>query len=239
MKFNSILGVFIALLAITIVISAVSAADLADDFNNDNFAINIASGSNFTESVNVANKDIVLSIFENSANDSKDANSIIYFKDQTADKSEINNFIKDLENGGEKVEETDKYVVLKNTQNFKDFDVMDEVNGIFNFIGSIFSSGDGLNISADGSSVSFSGKGLEVSDASGENVSITTDGISVSGESSDNETVDVSSDVGSDIENSDYSLYLKNQNNDEVIVISGNNLELLKQMAETVSFNEN
>lgn len=105
---------------------------------------------------------------------------------------------------------------------------MDEVNGIFNFIGSIFSSGDGLNISADGSSVSFSGKGLEVSDASGENVSITTDGISVSGESSDNEAVDVSSDVGSDIENSDYSLYLKNQNNDEVIVISGNNLELLK-----------
>ena len=84
------------MLAITLVISAVSAVDLVDGFNNDNFAVNVASGTNFTESVNVANKDMVLSIFENS----KDANSIIYFKDQTADKSEINNFIKDLDNGG-------------------------------------------------------------------------------------------------------------------------------------------
>ena len=32
---------------------------------------------------------------------------------------------------------------------------------------------------------------------------------------------------------------MKNQNNGEVIVISGNNLEVLKSMAETVSFNGN
>ena len=88
------------MLAITLVISAVSAVDFVDGFNNDNFAVNVASGTNFTESVNVANKDMVLSIFENSSDDSKDANSIIYFKGQTADKSEINNFIKDLDNGG-------------------------------------------------------------------------------------------------------------------------------------------
>ena len=109
----------------------------------------------------------------------------------------------------------------------------------FNIAVSIFSS-DGLNVSADDNSISLSSNGFKVSSADGENVSITSDGVSVSGNSSaGNETVNVSSDLDSNIKNSDYSIYMKNQNNGEVIVISGNNLEVLKSMAETVSFNGN
>ena len=237
LKINSkSLGVLLTLLAAAMVISAVSAVDLANTFDNDNFGIDVLSGTNFTETVNITNKDMNLVIFENSGNDSSDVNSIIYFKDSTSDKSEINSFIKDLEDGGSKVEETDKYVVLKNNQNSHDFDI-DDVDDIFSFVGSIFSS-DGLNLSADGNSISFSSNGLEISDANGGNVSITSEGVNVS-EGFDNETVNVSDDVDSNIENCDYSIYLKSQSNDKVIVIYGNNLELLKAMSETVSFNEN
>ena len=104
-------------------------------------------------------------------------------------------------------------------------------------VGSIFSD-EGFNVTSDGNSVSISNKGLEVSDANGQNVSITSEGVSVS-DGAGNETVNVSSDVDSNIKDCDYSIYLKNQGNDKVIVVSGNNLELLKSMAETVSFNEN
>ena len=145
-----------------------------------------------------------------------------------------------MERDANKVEETDKYVVLENNQNFVDFDFANDLDSFFNMIDDFFSSDKDINLSADGNSVSLSDKGLEVSDADGENVSITTEGVSVSsGNSSGNETVNVSNDVdvNSEIENSDYSIYLKNQDNDKVIVISGNNLELLKAMAETVSFN--
>lgn len=236
LKINSkILGVLLALLATAMVISAASAVDLANDFNNDGFAMNVASGTNFTQTVNVSTGDISLVIFENSATNAGDANSVIYFKDFTADKKEIAGFINDLEKDGNKVEETDKYVVLENTKNFNGFDI-GNVDDIFNFVGSIFSD-EGLNVSADGNSISLSKNGLEVFDNSGENVSISADGVSVSSPS-DNETVDVSSDVGSNIEDSDYSVYLKG-NDDKVIVISGNNLELLKSMAETVSFDDN
>lgn len=221
------------------VISAASAVDLAKDFNSDNFTINVFSGSNFTETVNISTSDIKLVVFENSGANSSDANSMVYFKDSTVDKTEITGFIRDLENEGTKIEETDKYVVLENNQKSVDFDGFNNLDGIFNFISSMFSS-DGVNISSEGNTVSFSSNGLNVSDADGENVSITSEGVSVSGnESSDNETVNVSSDVSSNIENSQYSIYLKNQDNNKVIVLSGNNLELLKAMAETVTFNEN
>ena len=234
MKFSSkVFGILIALLAITMVISAASAVDLVKDFSNDNFGIDIISGANFSEAVNIATGDMNLVVFENSGNNSHDANSIIYFKDSTADKKEIAGFINDLEKDGNKVEETDKYVVLKNTHNSKDFDFGNDIGNIFNMVGSIFSD-EGLNVSSEGNSISLSDKGLEVSDANGENVSITSEGVSVSG----NGTVNVSSDVNSNIENSDYSIYLKNNDNDKVIVISGNNLEALKAMAKTASFNE-
>lgn len=221
------------------IISAASAVDLVNNFSNGDFEVKVASGTNFTDSVNVTTNNMKLLIFENSGIDSSDVNSIIYFKDSTADKNQINDFIKDLEKDGSKVEETDKYVVLKNSQNSKDFNISDNIDGLFNFAGGLVSS-DGLNVSADGNSISLSSNGIEVSSADGENVSVTSEGISVSGNSSEgNESVNVSSDVDSNIKNSDYSIYLKNQDNGEVIVISGNNLELLKSMAETVSFNGN
>ncbi len=241
LKINSkIFGILLALFAIGMVISAASAVDLANEFKNEDFGVNVASGTDFNETVNIDVSNIKLAIFENSGSTSSDANSIIYFKDYSADKKEISGFIDDLEKNGKKVEETDKYVVLENTHNFNSIDIGNDLDGIFNFVGNIFSSGDGLNLSADGNSISLSGDGLKVSDADGENVSISTDGISVSGSSaSGNETVNVSSDVDSNIEDSQYSIYLKNSDNDKVIVISGNNLELLKEMAESASFNEN
>ncbi len=221
------------------VISAASAVDLAKDFNNDDFTINVFSGSNFAETVNISTSDINLVVFENSGVNSSDANSMVYFKDSTADKTEITGFIRDLENGGTKIEETDKYVILENNQKSDDFDVFNNIGSVFNFISSMFSS-EGVNISSEGNTVSFSSDGLNVSDADGENVSITSEGVIVSGnESSGNETINVSSDVSSNIENCQYSIYLKNQDNNKVIVLSGNNLELLKAMAETVTFNEN
>lgn len=241
LKINSkILGILLSSLAIAMVISAASAVDLVSDFNNDNFGMDVASGTNFTETVNITTGDINLVIFENSADNSNDANSIIYFKDSTSNKKEITDFVKDLERDGTKVEETDKYVVLKNNHNSHGFDIAEDFNnigGIFNMVGSIFSD-EGFNVTSEGNSISLSSNGLEVSDANGENVSITSEGINVSGEAN-NETVNVSSDVDSNIKDCDYSIYLKNQDNDKVIVISGNNLELLKAMAETVSFNEN
>lgn len=216
------------------VISAASAVDLADNFGNGDFAVKVASGANFTECVNIGVNDIKLVVFENSGKGSGDVNSIILFKDSSANKTDMNSFIKDLEKNGNKVEETDKYVVLKNTQVSNGFDVEKDLDSIFNFVGGIFSD-EGLNVSADGNSVSISDKGLEISDASGENVSITSKGVSVSGgSSSGNETVNVSTDVNSNIADSDYSVYLNN-NNDKVIVISGNNLDVLKAMAETAS----
>ena len=238
MKVNSkILGVLLSSLAIAMVISAASAVDLVSDFNNGDFGIDVASGANFTETVNIVTGDINLVIFENSANNSNDVNSIIYFKDSTSDKKEVTGFVKDLERDGTKVEETDKYVVLKNNHKSHGFDIGNDIGDIFNMVGSIFSD-EGFNVSSDGNSVSISSKGLEVSDANGENVSITSEGVKVS-DGVGNETVNVSSDVDSNIKDCDYSIYLKNQAGDKVIVISGNNLELLKAMAETFSFNEN
>ena len=240
-KLNSkILGILLALLAITMVISTASAVDLVKGIDNDNFGIDVIPGANFDESVNIGVGDMDLVVFENSGNNTGDVDSIIYFKDSSANKNEIDGFIEDLERNGNKVEETDKYVVLENNQNFVDFDFANDLDGFFNMVDDFFSSDEGLNLSAEGNSVSLSDKGLEVSDADGENVSITSEGVSVSGvKSTGNETVNVSSDVdvNSDIANSDYSIYLKNNDKDKVVVISGNNLELMKAMAETVSFN--
>lgn len=240
MKTNSkVFGIFMALLAIGIVISAASAADLVNDFNSDDFSVKVASGTDFTETVNVSTNDISFMIFENSNKDSKDIDSIMLFKDSTADKKEINSFIKDLEKAGTKVEETDKYVALKNTEKLSDADFGSDLEGIFNIADDVFSS-DGLNVSAEGNSVSLSSKGFEVSTEDGENMSVGPSGVSFSsGASSGNESVNISGDVSSNIKSSDYSLYLKNSNNNNVIVLSGNNLEVLKSMAETVSFNGN
>ena len=168
LKVNSkILGVLLSSLAIAMVISAASAVDLVSDFNNGDFGIDVASGANFSETVNIATGDINLVIFENSGDSSNDANSIIYFKDSPSDKKEVTGFLKDLERDGTKVEETDKYVVLKNNHKSHDFDIPNDIGDIFNMIGSIFSD-EGFNVTSEGNSVSISSKGLEVSDANGD-----------------------------------------------------------------------
>lgn len=236
MKFNTkILGAFLALLAIAMVISTASAVDLVNDFG-----INVPSGADFNENANINMDDINLVIFENSGNNSDDVNSIIYFKDSTPDKNGINGFIKDLESDGEKVEETDKYTVFKTTQGSNDFDFPSGFDNVLGFAEDIFSFGNDLNISADSNSVSLSDEGLKVSDANGENVSISSDGISFSGDSSSgNESMEISGDVDPNIVNLDYYVFLKNNGDDEVVVIFGNDLNSLKSMAQTASFNEN
>ncbi|MBQ8017387.1 MAG: hypothetical protein IJ672_09745 [Methanobrevibacter sp.] len=236
MKFNSkILGAFLALLVIALVISTASAVDLVNDFG-----IDVLSGADFNENTNISMDDINWVILENSGNNSDDVNTIIYFKDSTHDKNSINKFIKDLEDDGQKVEETDKYTVFKTTENSNDFDFPSGFDNVLGFAENIFSLGNGVNISADGNSVSLSDEGLKVSDAGGENVSISSDGISVSGDSSsDDESMEISDDIDSNFVNLDYYLFLKNNANDEVVVIFGNDLNSLKSMAETASFNEN
>ena len=233
-----------ALLAISIVISAVSAADLQkNDFGGD-FAVDIPSESNFSENVttklNFCDIAMDLVVFENTGNNSEDINSIIYFKDSSDNKTMIEDFINDLEKDGKKVEETDKYIVLEtNTSESEDFDIVEGFNEVWNFAESLFSSEGDINLSADGNKISLSDKGLEVSDANGQNVSITSEGVSISGnETLDNESFDVSGDVevNSNINDCDYAVYLENADNDQVIVLSGNNLEVLKSMAETASF---
>ena len=240
---SKVLGVLLALLAVCATIAATGAADLGSNFKDDDFSVKIPKGDNFIEIVKVATEDIDMTIYENSDHDATDVNSIICFKDLTADKKEMKGFINDLEKSANKVEETDKYVVLKNTKQSDDFDISKGFDSIFNFFGSAFSP-EGLNVSSEGNSISLSSEGLKISDAGGENVSITSEGISVSGESSSqassgNASVNISSDVNSNIMDCDYSLYLKNQDNGNVIVISGNDLELLKSMAESVKFKEN
>lgn len=66
-----------------------------------------------------------------------------------------------------------------------------------------------------------------------ENLFSSDDTVSVSASSSGNNE---SFDLDSNIESFDYAVYLKHSD-DKVVVISGDNLELLKSMAETVSFN--
>ena len=81
LKLNSkISGVLLALFAISIVISAASAVDLVNNFNNGNFGIDVASGTNFTETVNVTANGIELVIFENSGNNSDDAKRMSLLK---------------------------------------------------------------------------------------------------------------------------------------------------------------
>lgn len=241
MKVNSkVLGILLALFAVSMLISATSAGDLVkNDFGIGNFAVDIPSGSDFSENVTTSlNTDYIamnLVIFENTGAKSEDVDSIIYFKDSSDNKTMISDFTNDLNKDGDIVEKTDKYVVLK-TKNSNSFDI-DDLSGAFDFAEGLFSS-DGVNMTADGNSISFSSQGLEISDANGENVSITSDGINVSAEASsddDNFNVSGNMDVSSSINEGDYSIYLHNSNNDTIVVINGNNLELMKEMAESTS----
>ena len=108
------------------------------------------------------------------------------------------------------------------------------------FANEVFSSGD-LKFSADGGTVSFSNKGLKISDSNGTNVSVSSDGIKVvDGEnSSNNADVSFNSNISTEFLDSDYVVCLENQNNSQLIIISGNDLESLKAMADTASFKGN
>ena len=58
----------------------------------------------------------------------------------------------------------------------------------------------------------------------------------VAGFSSD-ENVDIGNYMGANVHDDRYVVYLKNSDNDRIIAIAGDNLELLKAMADTTSFN--
>ena len=251
LKFDSkILGILLVLFAAVMIVSAAGAANLEkNSFKNENFAIDVPSGSDFTQgaATNIQSGDVAMDweVLENSGNNSDDVNSITYLKDSSADKKMINDFIKDLEKNAKKLDQTNKYVVLdtKNADSSGlNFDIGNDLGSVLSFAEGIFSGKGNINFSADGNKVSLSDKGIEVSDANGHNVSVSSEGVDVSGEaSSENESFDVSSDidVNSNINNGDYAVYLKNNGGNQVIVLSGNDLDLLKSMAETAKFTGN
>ena len=81
----------------------------------------------------------------------------------------------------------------------------------------------------DGSGVSISDKGISFSDPSSSNGS--SDNVTL-GESN----LSFSGNINSDILNSDYVLCMENPDKNNVLLITGNNLETLKSMADTASF---
>ena len=105
-------------------------------------------------------------------------------------------------------------------------------------------SADGIQVSdSEGADVSLSTSGFEVSDANGQNVSLSPNGIKVSSSPSENisdELVDANMSWDGDMDltnvDSDYIVAVQNKNTDKVILLAGNDLNLLKTMAETVSF---
>ena len=250
MKINSkILCILAAVAVIAMVISAVNAVDLVkNDFNNENFAIDIPSGSDFSEEVttNINAGDVAMNmlVFENSGNNSDDVSAVIYLKDSSPDKNVISDFTNDLQKDGEIVEENDGYVIVKtqNSNNLFNFDVGNDLDSIFSFFDGLFSSDGNINISDNGDGISFSDGVLEIHDANGENVSISADGIKVSGEASSedgnvSDVTDVSVEGNmTDIHYGEYVLYLENPDNNQLIAISGNNLDVMKAMADTASF---
>ncbi|MBO6105362.1 MAG: hypothetical protein J6O99_05660, partial [Methanobrevibacter sp.] len=99
---------------------------------------------------------------------------------------------------------------------------------------------EGIKISGDtNNSVSLTTRGLAVSDSNGDNVSISTDGVNVNdakGEDSVDANASLGRDFISNVDNADYAICIENPDNNQVIVIAGNDLELLKSIAETASF---
>lgn len=108
---------------------------------------------------------------------------------------------------------------------------------------------DGINVdNSENGTFSLSSKGLEVSDEDGSGISITDDGITFSDSASSNESSDSSvaedseanftfnGNINTDIQDTDYVICVKNPENDTLIMITGNNLELMKSMADTASF---
>lgn len=238
LKINSKhLGIIFVLLGIVLVVSAVGAVN--DDFKNEDFTMDVPSGSDFNEATttdfNMGDIAMHMVIFENSADNSNDVSTIIYLKDFSKNKTVISDTINDLESQGKVEEDNGTFKVIKNNHvaNSKvNKNVLDDVLNIF---GGLFSNKD-INVSSGGNSVSLSDKGLDISDADGENVSISSEGVHISS-SSGNESANVQTSMNlNSINDDDYCVYLTNQNNDQLIVVAGNNLDVLKTMAKSASF---
>ena len=267
-KIIGILSLFLALAIIISGVSAADNNLVSDDLANKNFKIDVPSGSTFNEgastNLKVGDLDFIINVYENSGNGSEDVNAILYFKDSSADKKVIDDMCNDLQKEGEVVEETDDYFIVKTQNNNWDllnFNIGDDIGGAWDFVTGLFFgdseasvstndsdvevSNDGINIvSPDNETVSLSDQGLEVSDANGEGVSISNEGIKVSANVSENGTasddvfVAFDENMSSNMANGEYVLCIKNPDNSQAIMLTGNNLDLMKEMADTASFKE-
>lgn len=260
------LAIFSALLVLGVAISSVGAVDLASNgVDSDYFAIDTPEGSDFikdvTTNLNVGDVDMNMEVFENQGDNANDVSTVMYLKDGSEDLNIISDLVNDLKNDGPIVEENDNYFIVEtkhsNDRGLFNFDIGSDIDNLWNFATGIFSDDSDVNVSTedadvqvsndeginiagdDNSTVSLSSSGLKVSDPNGENVSISTDGVKVTdanGEDSVDANVSVNNDMISNVDNADYAICIKNPENNQVIVIAGNNLELLKSIAETASF---
>ena len=276
MKLNSRFAYILsALLLLAIVISSASAAGnglINGDFTDD-FKLSVPSGSDFNQTavtdLNITDGGFKILIFENLADNSKDASTIIYMADDTNDSSIVSGMIKDLKKDYELLEDNGDSMVFKNKQSNDGFslNIGDTTEDIWNSVSELASSvsdsssdngisvsdgnnnnvsisADGIQVSdSEGADVSLSTSGFEVSDANGQNVSLSPNGIKVSSSPSENisdELVDANMSWDGDMDltnvDCDYIVAVQNKNTDKIILLAGNDLDLLKTMAETVSF---
>lgn len=216
-----------------------------------------------TTNLNVGDVAMNMEVFANHGDNANDVNAIMYLKDDSKDQSIISDVINDLKKDAPIVEENDKYFIVEtkdaNNWDFFDFGFGNDIDTLWNFATGIFSDDSNVNVTTedadvqvsenegihivgdDNTSVALSTKGFEVADPNGDDVSISTDGIKVTGndgsaEASADGNVSIDGDMMSHVNNADYAICIENPDNNQVIVIAGNNLEVLKSIAETASF---
>ena len=263
---SKILTVLSALFVIAIAISSVGAVDLVSNgIDSSNFAIDIPSGSDFSEeattNLNVGDVAMNMEVFANHGGNANDVSAIVYLKDGSKDQNIISDVINDLKKDASIVEENDNYFIVEtkdaNNWDFFNLGIGNDIDTIWNFATGIFSDDSNVNVTTedadvkvskdegihivgdDNSTVSLSTKGFAVSDPNGDDVSISTDGVNVN-DSKGEGSVDVNSsfdgDIISNVDNADYAICIESPDNNQVIIIAGNDLELLKSIAETASF---
>ena len=263
---SRILAGLSALLVIAIAISSVGAVDLiSNGIDSANFAIDIPSGSDFTEeattNLNVGDVAMNMEVFANHGDNANDVSAIVYLKDGSKNQNIISDVINDLKKDTPIVEENDKYFIVEtkdaNNWDFFNLGIGYNIDTLWNFVTGIFSDDSNVNVSTQdadvqvskdegilisgdtNNSVSLTTRGLAVSDSNGDNVSISTDGVNVN-DANGEDSVDANASFGRDfisnVDNADYAICIENPDNNQVIVIAGNDLELLKSIAETASF---
>ena len=234
---SKILTVLSALFVIAIAISSVGAVDLVSNgIDSSNFAIDIPSGSDFSEeattNLNVGDVAMNMEVFANHGGNANDVSAIVYLKDGSKDQNIISDVINDLKKDASIVEENDNYFIVEtkdaNNWDFFNLGIGNDIDTIWNFATGIFSDDSNVNVTTEDADV-------KVSD----DVSISTDGVNVN-DSKGEGSVDVNSsfdgDIISNVDNADYAICIESPDNNQVIVIAGNDLELLKSIAETASF---